>query len=248
MLENIEKPSLEAFSRLSFKNYIMLWSGADAIQWQPPLGRALLNTLFVAFVVAMGVMILSLLTAWFVVRSRLRFSRYLDLISFLPHAVPSIVIALATLILYVKLTWLPVYGTIWIIIIALASKRLSYGARTMISAMLQLHKELEEAAETSGIGWLTRLRLVTLRLLMPAFINGWLYSAMLSISMLAIPLVLYSKGNVMLSVVVFKLWNNADTELAASVSVITVLIMLVTVAIGRYLASKTGVRSEEAPV
>ena len=47
--------------------------------------------------------------------------------------------------------WLPLYGSIWLISIAMGTRMLAYSTRTMNTASLQIHMELDEAAQASGV-------------------------------------------------------------------------------------------------
>jgi ABC-type Fe3+ transport system permease subunit len=67
-----------------------------------------------------------------------------------PHPLPGMVIALAWVWVFLKLDFLPIYGTIWSICIAFLVSFIAYGTRMMNAAILQIHRELEEAAYTSG--------------------------------------------------------------------------------------------------
>ena len=62
----------------------------------------------------------------------------------------------------------PVYGTIWILVLAFIARYLPYGIRFSHSALLSLHKELEEGAMASGASWFQMVRHVVVPLIMPA--------------------------------------------------------------------------------
>lgn len=236
LLPYLQPPSLAALSNASFDSYFNVWH-------VPSFALALKNTLFVTGVVATGTMVLASLAAWFVVRGRIRGGRYMDLLSFLPHAIPSIVVAVGLLIFYLKFNrYFPIYGTIWIIVVGLVTKRISYGSRIMIGAMFQLHKELEEASEVCGVGWMKTFFLITLRLMVPAFINGWLYTAMLSIALFTIPVMVYTPKTVVFSVLIWNLWENARVQQACVVGVLMVVITFTLVFLGQYFASKAKVQ------
>ena len=236
LLPYLQPPSLEALEFATFDSYLKVGN-------IPKFGLAMKNTLFVTFTVATGTMLLSSLAAWFVVRGRIRGGRIMDLLAFLPHAIPSIVVAIGLIIFYVKMhRSLPIYGSIWIIIIGLLTKRISYGSRIMIGAMFQLHKELEEASEVCGVGWLKTFFLVTLRLLIPAFVNGWLYSALLSIALFTIPVMLYTPKSIVFSVLIWNLWENAKVQEACVVGVLMVVITFTLVFVGQYFASRARVQ------
>lgn len=68
-------------------------------------------------------MLLTSLMAWVTVRSRLRSRFILDHLAFLPIATPGIVLGISLLILYLTLP-IPVYDTIWILLIAYVTKYL----------------------------------------------------------------------------------------------------------------------------
>ena len=63
--------------------------------------------------------------------------------------------ALAILMMYIRT---PLYGTIWIIVLAHVTAFLAFGTRTMNGALIQIHRELENAAIASGASWGTSLR------------------------------------------------------------------------------------------
>ncbi|MFQ5682831.1 MAG: ABC transporter permease [Candidatus Binatia bacterium] len=236
LLPYLQAPSLSALANASFESYHRI----GRIQ---SFALAFKNTLIITFIVATGTMLLSAFTAWFVVRGRIRGGRTMDLLSFIPHAIPSIVVAIGLIIFYLKFHQIiPIYGTIWIIVVGLITKRISYGSRIMIGAMFQLHKELEEASEMCGVGWLRTFGLVTLRLLVPAFVNGWLYSAMLSIALFTIPVMLYTPKSIVFSVLIWHLWENAKVQEACVVGVLMVTITFTLVFVGQYFASKARVQ------
>jgi iron(III) transport system permease protein len=153
------------------------------------------------------------------------------------------VLAVGLIVFHLKFNdIIPIYGTIWIIIVGLMTKRMSYGSRIMIGTMFQLHKELEEASEVCGVGWLKTFFLVTLRLLIPAFVNGWLYVAMLSIALFTIPVMLYTPRTIVFSVLIWNLWESAKVQDACAVGVLMVAITFTLVFVGQYFASRAKVR------
>jgi iron(III) transport system permease protein len=236
LLPYLQPPSLAALSQASFDSYFRIGQ-------IPNFGLALKNTAFMTVAVATTTMLLSSLAAWFVVRARFRGSRLMDLMTFLPHAIPSIVVAIGLVVFHLKFNHIiPIYATIWIMIVGMTIKRLSYGSRIMIGTMFQLHKELEEASQTCGVGWLKTFFLITLRLLVPAFVNGWLYAAMLTIALFTIPVILYTPNTVVFSVLIWNLWQNARVQDACVVGVLMVAITFTLVFLGQYFASRAKVQ------
>ena len=92
-------------------------------------------------------MLLSGLTAYVVVRTRDPLRKPLDLVSWLPWAIPGIVMGLGLLWAYVFLQrWLPVtlYGSIGLLVLAFVTVGLPLGVRVMMSTMIQISSDLEE--------------------------------------------------------------------------------------------------------
>jgi iron(III) transport system permease protein len=113
--------------------------------------------------------LLSFFVSWVVVRTQMRGRMFLDGLTFLAHSVPGIVIALAFIFVYLQEPFrsLQLYGTIWIVSLALITQYIAFTTRTTNAAITQVHKELEEAARISGVGRITTLLRITQPLVLP---------------------------------------------------------------------------------
>ena len=123
---------------------------------------------------------------------QLRWRGVVDFFAFLPHAIPSIVFSIAAwlLALFVLRDILPIYGTVWILVLAYVVARISYGTRMMNSALIQLHPELEESATICGATTGSVLRSVILPLLSPAILYAWIWLALLTYRELTLAVIL----------------------------------------------------------
>src|SRR5690606_9669426 len=101
--------SAEALELLNVKNFLALFQ-------HPRVNMAFTNTAIVVLVAATGVTLLSALISWIIVRIGGWSARVLDTLSFVPLAVPNMLLGLALIFVYVSLRFLPVYGTIWILV------------------------------------------------------------------------------------------------------------------------------------
>ena len=110
----------------------------------------------------------------------------------------------------------------------------------MNAAVLQIHAELEHAAMASGISWAKTLRFVVLPLLWPQFLNGWLWVVAHSMRDLAIPLVLLTTQNVVLSSALYLLWQFPDVPRAAGLAVVMIVSMLLVVVPVQLFAMRRG--------
>src|SRR5262244_905879 len=142
-LPYLQAPSAQAFQTMTLKNYRLLAEYGE-------VGSALRNTFVMVVTTATATVVLSFLVSLVVIRSRFWGRKLLDQLAFVPHAIPGIVMGIAFFWLFLKLDFLPLYGTIWAISIGFTISFLSYGTRSMNAALLQIHKELEEAAYVSG--------------------------------------------------------------------------------------------------
>ncbi len=180
---------------------------------------SLWHTLVVGFAASFAAMLLSVLLSWIIVRSKSRFSWMADVLAFIPHAIPGVVIGLAVLLIYLLLP-LPLYGTVWIIVVAMATQYISLGTRLTTGGITQIQQGLEEAARASGARASQVWRHVLLPLLRPVLLNGFLLVFLATIKNLTLPLMLQSSDNVVMSTLIWDRWDYGDVTGAAVLSVI----------------------------
>lgn len=229
LLPFYSQPSLEAISRFTLKNYI------TALHF-PKVTDSIKNSILLGLGSASAVMLLTLFASWLLVRTKLRGRWLLDLLTTLPLLFPGIVMGLAILRFYL-LVPIPVYGTLWILLIAFVTRYIPYGIRYTHSALLQLHKELEEAAYTAGASWSNCMRRIILPLITPSFIGGWVFIFLLSAKELSMSILLVSPQTSVVSVAIFELWENAQVGELAAFGVIWTAI-LVSIAVVYYLFTR----------
>lgn len=212
-------PSFDALSRVSLQNYLNLFES-------PMFIRSLSNTAIVVFFGAIITIIVSMLIAYVTVRPVNRWCRWVDVMAFMPIAIPNIVLGLAVLLLYVKT---PVYGTIIAIMLAQVMVNMVFGSRIISAALIQVHPDIERAGELSGVGRLT----IMLRLLVPILrtqvFNGWLLVFAHAMRDVGIPLIFMTSQTMMLSSALWLLWGYPDIPGAAALSMVLVAILAVVV-------------------
>lgn len=194
-------PSAEALAQVSLDNYVKV------LQW-PKARQTFINSGVAAFGTATIVMLLTSLISWIVVKTRLPGRSILDSLAFMPIAIPGLIVGVSLMWVYLTFSIIPIYGTIWILMVAYVTRFMPYGIRTTSAAMVQIHKELEEASMASGATWLQTFRKVTLPLLRPAFLAGWIYVAIISIRELSSSILLYAPGSEVFSILVWDLWED----------------------------------------
>ena len=143
------------------------------------------------------------------------------------RALPGIVAGIAFLWVFLVLD---LFGSIWTIVIGFTVGFISYGTRVMNAAIMQIHKDLEEASGVSGAPpWRTMLR-VFFPLMRPSFVGLWIWVVLLSIRIAGLPLILLEgPNNQVLAVLIWILWDEGEIETVAAIGVLlmTALFILV---------------------
>lgn len=209
-------PEVADFARMSWANYASVLARPDTM-------NGFWNSTLVATASATAVAVLTFLAAWLVVRRQERVRWVIDFIVSLPLVFPGIVLGIAILVQFLYLRWLPIYGTLWILVFAFLIRFMPYGMRFCYSGILSIHRELEESARVSGAGTFKILWAVVLPLTMPAVVAVWLYVFLHTIRDLSIAILLSGPRNQVVSVVILDLWDNGEVPELAALSVLLAL-------------------------
>jgi len=228
-------PNLDALQKLSFENYQYLFGFR-------PFWDAMKNSIILAFMSASAAMVLTSLIAWIVYKSRLPGSWMLDFLAFVPITVPGIVLGMALILLYVAFP-IPIYGTIWVLLIAYVTRYIPYGMRTASGAILQIHSELEEAAAASGASWWETFKRVTLPLLRPGIVAGWIYIFIVSFREFSTSVLLATGESRVLSILLFTMFEQGQVTVVAAIGILMILTLLTIVAVFYKLSGRVGIQT-----
>ena len=201
---------------------------------------ALGNSLLLGFGTAtIGVLLMGLL-AWVIYRSRLPGSGLIEYVVMFPQAVPRLVFAFGLMWAWVVFP-IPIYGTIWLLLIAYLTVFLPLGVRTIAGVMLQIDKSLEECAQMCGASWAFRMRTVTVPLLRPGLIAAWLLLFIASIRELGASILLMGPHSKVITPSIVELWFGTSSELTAALALIQTLVvalaMIVLIAVMRRIGA-----------
>lgn len=224
-------PSIDGLGLLSLNNHRAFFSNSLTI-------TSLLNSLVIGVVAATAVALLSVLTSWFVVRSGSKAGKIIDFLAFLPIAIPGTMIGIALVYVYLNMPVLNIYGSIWIIAIAYITTYIPFGTRSTNSVMLQMHKELEEAARTSGASWGRVMHKIVLPLTLPAAMAVWIWVIAHCIRELSSALLLQGGHNQTLPVVLWNFWVGGEPNKAAAVGLWLVVLLFITMFIWQIWGDK----------
>jgi iron(III) transport system permease protein len=220
----------QAFPLLTLDNY-------RAILNSPRYVSLVINTLLIAFISATCVMLITAVSAWLTVR-KAPGSRILDNLGTAPLVFPGVVLGVGVMQFFLAVP-IGIYGTVWIIVWALVINYLPYGMRYSYAGMIQLHRELEEAAAAAGATPLLGFRRIVFPLLAPSLIAGWLFIFLLATRVLSLPVLLSGPSSQTMAVAMFDLWGNGQGPELAALGLLWSLAMTL-IAIAFYLTAKRG--------
>jgi iron(III) transport system permease protein len=198
--------------------------------------RAIVNSLILAALAASLAAILGALIGWIDQRTRLPGRRFLDYVSLVPLGLPGIVMAVALIQFWLQMP-VPLYGTLTILLLAYTARYIPLGVRAASSALRQIDPSLEESARILGASWGYTWREVTLPLIRPGLMAGWVLVFVPAIQELSASILLFSSKSITLAVAVYNLYENGYIEPVAALALINVAIIGGAIALARRLGA-----------
>jgi iron(III) transport system permease protein len=128
---------------------------------------------------------------------------------------------------------LVLYGTIWILFIAYLTRYLPIGVRSTSATLVQIHPELEESSLSSGASWFQTFKNITLPLLKPGIIAGWVLLFLAFSRELSASVLLYSPGLEVLSVVMYDLQQNGQFREISALAVFQIGLSILLLVVAR---------------
>ena len=185
----------------------------------PEVWTSVRNSLVLSVAGATLGMALSLLVSWTVIRTQAWYRRLIAYVSIVPLGIPGIALALGIMTAWINPP-IVLYGTIWILLIAYITGHLPIGVQSVTGALHQVSSELEEGARIAGASWGRTLRDITLPLLRPALLSGWILLYVLMLRDISLSILLYTPATIVLSVGLFDIWIEAYYTTLAAYSLI----------------------------
>ncbi len=236
-------PSWDMLGRLTLDNYKNL----NVLACQPNQSfciraqQAFFNSLLLGIGAATIVMLLTSVVSWVNVRTRWPGRTLLDLLTFLPITIPGLVVAVSLMWVYLTLK-VGIYGTLWMLLIAYITRFMPYGMRTISATMVQINRELEEASHVAGASWWQTFRRITVPLLKPGLIAGWVYILIVSMRELSTSVLLAGPQSQVLATLIFDLRDSGNATQLAALSVLFMLLLMMLVMIAHLLGGRFGIR------
>jgi iron(III) transport system permease protein len=227
-------PSLAAFKTVSLRQF-------EKIPWDLTF-QGIRNTAVLMVLTPTLALAIAIAFSWIVLRTNIRGRSVFDFIAFLPHAVPNMVFGFAVLLaaLFIVNQYVPIYGTIWILLLVFVIARLSYATRMTNSTLIQIHKDLEEAARVAGVTTGPIILRVILPILAPTLVYAWLWLALLTYRELTLAVLLSTRDNMTLPLAVWTAWLAGGFGGAAAITVILIALMVPLIGLYWYVVRRRG--------
>ena len=202
---------------------------------------AVTNSFLLATFGAFFGMLFASLTSYYVLRVDREDSRYIsstsdlmDQITYVPAAVPGIVLAVGFLWFVLTVPSFGLYNSLWLLGLAYIARELPFGTRTTHGAMSQVGEELEEQARVAGAGWLTTIKDIILPVISKNFASGYLLLFMSMMRNLSVSILLYGQDSIVIAVLIFNMKLTGNYEALAALGVVLIAITLTVMGIIRF--------------
>jgi iron(III) transport system permease protein len=128
------------------------------------------------------------------------------------------------------------YGTIWILALAFVARFLPDTVKALSTSLMQIHKELEEAAWICGRGTLSTIATIMLPLARPGVVAAMTLLFVLAIRELGSSLFLYSSSTMVMAVQLLGYYEGGNVSVTAAFSLVQMVILGVLIGITNRLS------------
>ncbi|MFZ0090982.1 MAG: sulfate ABC transporter permease subunit CysT [Solirubrobacteraceae bacterium] len=201
--------------------------------------KALAISLGASLLVALVGAVMGTVVAWVLVRDRFPGQRIINSLIDLPFALPTIVAGLTLLALYGPDSPFGIHlaYTRGIVLVALLFVTLPFVVRSVQPVLLELDREVEEAAASLGAGNATIFRRIVLPALRPAIISGAALAFARSVGEIGSLVLIVGKVQIA-SIVIFADIESDAPQAAASLSLVLIVLSLLVLVLLRRLGGR----------
>lgn len=222
---------VDTFARLTLQHYSTVFE-------YPEILRSFVNTVLVGVLVGVVTGLLAALMSYTALKTKTRGRRLVEAVGMFPIVFPGIVLSTAILWTFLLIA-APLYGSIWVFLMAFVIAFLPFSMRAVSSALIQIHDDLEEQSRSSGASWLETFRRITLPLLRPALLSAFIYIFVDTFKNLGIATILATPDFNLMSPVILAFWNQGQLgTVSASVIVIGAILTAILVVVRTVLKVK----------
>lgn len=197
----------------------------------PSFVTGLYNSLVLSIGIALITVLAGIVMAFTIYRMRAYGTKLFEFIGTLPLAFPPLVLSVGLVIIFLGT---PLYNTLWALGLGLFVAYFPYAFRNASGSIMNIHKELDEAAWVHGARWRHVFFRITLPILKPAVGGALFYIFVESIRNVDVAVLLVSPGNEYGPVTLFEYFRVGQWAEAAAGGVIYLLILILAVSIAKF--------------
>jgi iron(III) transport system permease protein len=221
-------PSLFDAKQYGWQHFIKMFDNPLTI-------TSMVNSIKVGAITAVCGGILAFAIGYTTTRSRAPGRRTIDIITTIPVAIPGLVIGVAYLWAWIGLPF-GIYGTLWILALAFMARFMPDTVKALSTSLMQIHRELEEAAWICGRGMIGTIVSIVLPLARPGVVAAMTLLFILAIRELGSSLFLYSSGTMVMAVQLLGYYEGGNIGITAAFSLVQMVLLGVLITITNWLS------------
>ncbi len=211
--------------------------GEPGVLLNPKIYKTAWNSIRLSLWTALFTALFGVLLGYAIVKGRsTRLSKLVEQLAFLPYVIPGIAFGAVYIAMFVKpLGPLPaLYGTFSLLVLVSIADKIPYSSRSGVSAMMQVGRELEEAAQIAGASVWRRFKGIILPLTSAGFVSGFLLTFISVMRELSLIILLVTPDTQVLASQTMFYIENGDQQMAN----IVILILIALVSLGSFIISR----------
>ncbi len=219
------------------KSDMSINSGEPGVLLNPRIYAGAWNSIRLSALTALFTAFFGVILGYAIVKGRgTRLSKFVEQLAFVPYVIPGIAFGAVYISMFTK----PVgpipalYGTFALLVVVSVAKHIPYSARSGVSAMLQVGKELEEAASIAGASPWQRFKRIIFPLTSTGFVSGFLLTFITTMRELSLIILLVTPTTAVLASMTMRYIENGNDQQANAV----IIILIVLVLIGNFIISR----------
>lgn len=212
-------------------------NGEPGVLLSPKIYKTAWNSIRLALFTAFFTAFLGVILGYAIVKGRgTRLSKLVEQLAYIPYVIPGIAFGAVYIAMFAaKLgPFPPLYGTFALLVIVSVAKHLPYSSRSGVSAMMQVGRELEEAAVVSGASAWQRFRSIIFPLTTNGFVSGFLLTFITTMRELSLIILLVTPATQLLASQTMFYTENGNDQMANAV----ILILIAIVATGNFVIGR----------
>jgi iron(III) transport system permease protein len=211
-------------SNLALKNYY-------TVMHHPNFVTGLYNSLTLSITIAIITVLCGIVMAFTIHRTKTYGTKIFEFIGTIPLAFPPLVLSVGLVIIFLGT---PLYNSMWALGLGLFVAYFPYAFRNASGAIVNIHKELDEAAWVHGARWRHVFFKITLPILKPSVGGALFYIFIEALRNVDVAVLLTSPGNEYGPVTLFEYFRVGQWAEAAAGGVIYLIILIAAVSIAKF--------------